>query len=227
MAIKVSSKLIEDITSHINHMADTAIKAEFGSPNNAIPFFPCHEDEEAMDAMFWGDHLHLKSQFPDAWRDTMESSLSSGWRAIGIPLDLDEKKNSAEFELALDTRSKSYHTPPNFFRLRHTALKRGVHPKLDALYDVLVQRRAMANKWDDTRKKVLAVLKAAPTLNQAAKVWPEIIHFLPEERKEQYKKDIAPKVRKKADTSELEAAVAEIDREAMAGDLVAYRFLTA
>jgi hypothetical protein len=67
MAIKVSSKLIEDIESHINEMRDTAIKAEFGSPNKAIPFFPCHEDEEAMDALFWGDHLHLKPQFPDVW----------------------------------------------------------------------------------------------------------------------------------------------------------------
>jgi hypothetical protein len=225
MAIKVSSKLIEDITEHINQMRDTAIKAEFGSPNNAILFYPCHEDAEAMDALLWGDHLHLKSQFPAAWRETVEAG-PSGWRSTNIPLDLDEKKSSADFGLLLDTRSKLYHTPPHFFRSRDIALKKGLHPKLDALYDVLVQRRASANKWEDTRKKVLAVLNASPSLNQAAKVWPEIVHFLPSERKEQYKKDIAPKVRKKADTSELEAAVAEIDREAMAGDLVAYRFLT-
>lgn len=227
MAIKVTTKLIEDIETHIKEMRDTAIKAEFGSPNNEIRFFPCHEDEEAMDAMFWGAHLHLKPQFPDVWRDTIEADPTSGWSSSQVPLDLDRKRNSSEFVLQLDTRKKSYHIPPNFYKLRHTAIKKGVHPKLDELYDILLQRRALANKWEETCYKVLAVLRAAPTLNQAAKVWPEIVHFLPSGRKEQYQKDIAPKARKKADTSALEAAIANIDKDAMAGDLVAFRFMSA
>jgi hypothetical protein len=129
--------------------------------------------------------------------------------------------------LALNTKGLSYWAAPNSFGYRpDIVLKNPTHPRLRELYDTLHLRKKAAIKWEDTRKKVLAVLNASPSLNQAAKVWPEIVHFLPSERKEQYKKDIAPKVRKKADTSELEAAVAEIDREAMAGDLVAYRFLT-
>jgi len=227
MAIKVSSKLIDDITSHINEMRDTAIKSEFGSTNGAIPFSPCHEDEEAMDAMFWGDHLHLKSQIPTSWCDSAQSDPSNryGSRHINVRLD---SRNDWVFRLVLDTKRLFYYAAPNSFGYNpDIVLESPTHPRLRELYDTLHLRRKAVIKWEDTRKKVLAVLNASPSLNQAAKVWPEIIHFLPSERKEQYKKDIAPKVRKKADTSELEAAVAEIDREAMAGDLVAYRFLTA
>jgi len=226
MAIKVSSKLIEDITAHINEMRDTAIKSEFGSTNDAIPFSPCHEDAEAMDAMFWGEHLHLKSQMPTSWCDSVKSDPSDryGSRIINVFLD---SRAGWPCCLLLDTKGLSYYAAPKSFGYRpDIVLKNPTHPRLRELYDTLHLRKKVSEKWEGTRKKVLAVLNASPSLNQAAKVWPEIVHFLPSERKEQYQKDIAPKVRKKADISELEAAVAEIDREAMAGDLVAYRFLT-
>jgi hypothetical protein len=228
MAIKVTSKLIEDVTAHINVMRDTALKAEFGSPNDEIPFYPCDEDAEAMDALIWADYLNLKPQVPQSWCDEFIGHPGSYRRGqLTVFLDKDSKSQHPCFQLAIDTRNKRYFGPPNSHYVGSREIRRGKNPKLDELYDSLLKRREVFLKWGETLGKVTKVLEAAPTLNQAAKVWPEIIHFLPDERKEQYKKDIAPKVRKKADTSELEAALAEIDREAIAGDLVTFRFQTA
>ena len=228
MAIKITDKLVHEVDAHISTMMDTAIKAEFGTPNDGIPFYPSHEDSEAMDALFWREHLHLKSKVPAKWCDVVNSKPGDHTKHA-IKLDLDHKGKTLRFELELDTKGVKCLVPPNEFPYSYVRIqvKRGVHTKLDELYDSLVKRADVMIKWFEIKAKVTSVLRAAISLNQAAKAWPEVIHFLPDDRKEQYKKDIAPKVRAKRDISKLEAAIGGIDRDAMAGELVAFRFAAA
>lgn len=227
MAIKITGKLVHEVKEHISTMRDAAIKAEFGTSNDEIPFYPSHEDLEAMDALFWGEHLHLKSKIPAKWCDVVESKPGHH-SEHSIKFDLAHKGKTLRFSLELDTKGVKYLAPPNEFPYSYALIpvKRGVHAKLDELYDSLVKRADVVLKWIEIESKVVSVLRAAISLNQAAKAWPEVTHFLPEDRKEQYKKDIAPKVRVKRDISELEAAIGGIDKDAMAGELVAFRFAT-
>jgi len=228
MAIKITETLIKDVKDNIEIMMNTAIQAEFGSPNDEIPFYPSHEDLEAMDALFWGDDLHFKSKIPKTWGDHVVSKPGD-FPQRSVKLGVSHRKKDFSFNLQLDTKGVPYIAAPKMFPYVNvnTCLKRGKHPKLDELHDSLTKRADLMIKWFEIKDKVVSVLQAAVSLNQAAKVWPEVIHFLPDSRKEQYKKDIAPKVRAKRDTSELEAAIGGIDRDAMAGELVALRFATA
>jgi hypothetical protein len=228
MAIKITETLIKDVKDNIETMMNTATQAEFGSLNDEIPFYPSHEDLEVMDALLWGDDLHFKSKIPKEWCDEVVSKPGL-YPERSIKLEVTHRKKDFRFELQLDTKGVTYVAAPKKFPYVHVAmpLKRGKHPKLDGLHDSLTKRADLMIKWFEIKDKVVSVLQAAVSLNQAAKVWPEVIHFLPDSRKEQYKKDIAPKVRAKRDTSELEAAIGGIDRDAMAGELVALRFATA
>lgn len=229
MAIKITETLLSDVKQNIIHMCRSAIIAEFGSPNDEIPFYPAHEDLDAMDALCWGADLKLKPTTPKAWFDPIVSP--SSYSSHKIALDISHGKKVIRFQLILDTKKAVYNAAPKSFpynavNINLTARQKD-HPKLAELHDTLVERAKVLMKWSDIEAKVISLLSAAVSLNQAAKAWPEVVHFLPDVRKEQFKKDTAPKVRTKRDTSGLEAAIGGIDRDAMAGELVALRFATA
>lgn len=227
MAIQITDKLTDEIKKHIDEMCNSAIIAEFGSPNKEIPFHINGKDATLMDTMVWGKHLHLRSQIPSKWCEALRSDGGS----LNLRFRFNEKEipDDDSIRLCLHTDGRPYYAPPqthmySFWFHLDSNTATGV---LKPLYEDIKARAAVVNRWKQTKIKVLTFLETCRSLNQAAKVWPEIVNFLPEDRRKRLEEDNKPKVKKERTTPAPEEVLGQIDRDAIAGDLVALRFATA
>lgn len=94
------------------------------------------------------------------------------------------------------------------------------------VFEQLKARCEVATRWEETGKKVKEFLQTCRSLNQAVKVWPELVNFLPEDRRKRLEEDNKPKAKKERTTPAPEEILGQINRDEIAADLVALRFAT-
>jgi predicted transposase YbfD/YdcC len=231
MAIQISGKLIEDTTDHITSLQTKALKAEFGSTNEDIPFFILGKHSAIMDRICWGKYMSYKDNIPKEWCESVsENSYQSSMR-------VKMKDVNRTFVLKFSSGAtsgnvgKKYLIPPKC--TPHYNTHDLVPSSSDAereLCEELASRAALVQKWEGISNKVIAVLKASRSLNHAIKEWPDIVHFLPEEHKKRLQEDAERskerKERKVRSDSELKNVLGGVDQEALATELIALRFAT-
>lgn len=229
MAIQITDKLLTDIQKQIESMAQQAIKAEFGSPNDHIPLFPCGEHKDFADRIYWGEHLHLKDKMPSDWMEDIQADRHSDWRDHPCRVDNSQFKK-VELQFSLDTQGQTYFAPPNttrykvYFNLTEDSSESD--PVVGPIVKMLRARSLASIRWSETATKVTEFLKTCRSLNQAVKVWPEIVNFLPEDRRKRLEEDNKPKVKKERTTPAPEEFLGQIDRGQIAADLVTLKFAT-
>lgn len=87
----------------------------------------------------------------------------------------------------------SYCAPPDWSACNTINLRPFVHPKIDELYNHLVERHEFQLQWFECAAKIVEFLHHCQNLNQAATLFPGLLGFLPAERAEQVKKRPAAK----------------------------------
>jgi hypothetical protein len=232
MAIQITDKLITDIQEQIADKAKQAIKAEFGSPNDDIPLFPCGEHKDFADRIYWGEHLHLKDKMPSDWLKGIQSACHGKWGWSHHPCRVENSQfKKVELQFSLDTQGQTYFAPPetNCYKLYFTLTEDSSEsdPVVGPIVKMLRARSLASIRWSETAIKVTDFLKTCRSLNHAVKVWPELVNFLPEDRRNRLEEDNKPKAKKERTTPAPEEILRQINRDEIAADLVALRFATA
>jgi hypothetical protein len=229
MAIQITDKLIEDINAHIKELCKTAIKSEFGSSNEHIPIYICHEDKDFADKVYWGDKVNLRDQMPDKWCSNIKCSPSNSYGYSELRIK-NEAYPKIPLRFSIDTKGLTYKAPPNTnqwddkLTLYKTLSDKSPMPTY--VFEQLKARCEVATRWEETGKKVKEFLQTCRSLNQAVKVWPELVNFLPEDRRKRLEEDNKPKAKKERTTPAPEEILGQINRDEIAADLVALRFAT-
>lgn len=229
MAIQITDKLIADIEQHIKELCKTAIKSEFGSENDKMPLYICHEDKDFADKVYWGDKINLRDQMPEKWCSAIKCSSSSPYSSYEFRV-----KNEAYPKITLrflvDTKGNTYKAPPNISnwedRVTFYKTLSDKSPMPTYVFEQLKARCEVATRWEETGKKVKEFLQTCRSLNQAVKIWPELSNFLPEDRRNRLEEDNKPKAKKERTTPAPEEILGQINRDEIAADLVALRFAT-
>lgn len=226
MTIQISPKLLNEISEHIDELAKTAIRSQFGSPNDDMPLHICGKDTAIADRIFWKEHLHFREKLPSSWVVRLQKPSYTEFRN---PID-NQEFPGVMLRFNLLTDGSTYIAPPNTnsYKPSFTLSKESseTDPILGPVVRELRERCAVEIRWKETKTKVQEFLKTCRSLNQAVKLWPELVNFLPTERRKRLEEENKPKTKKERTTPAPEEVLGQINRDAIAGDLVALRFAT-
>lgn len=114
----------------------------------------------------WGGHRDLCALMPDDFKNEFHE-----WRVV-IEVDGDHTS------LALNTRQLGAIYPPNYSWYNHLRVEKVDYPETQQLLAYLKTKAEIINRWTSIQQKVKGFLEECKSLNEAVKLWPDVVTYI-------------------------------------------------
>lgn len=173
--VAISHGLKSDIRSKINKLREGEVNTLKVPENSTIKM---QHDEPAVLALIWGEHLHLRTQIPEAWtQDTHRITLS--YRCKGehdsVSVHLNIEPQDGRFRVPRTNNVAYYGMDINYDD------ETSPPPEIMASQIAYGHELAVINsRWAKVQTDVSSFLDNCKSLNEALKLWPDLKIYVPD-----------------------------------------------
>lgn len=215
--VRITTKLVDEVRNQCEHMRVAEVNQYVGGFDTT---FSGQLNNEFLERMLWGEHLHLANQIPEKWL-TKSDSLSA---------ELNKKNEEGQItaSLSINFRDVKIRLRPGYasynrLMINMDALDRfadtfAIIEQLRETMDKYTRTMEISRKWDKTKEEVTVFLRKCKSLNEAIKLFPAIVMYVPKS----YQAEVERKItREKVDRSDLlsDAQAEELTAAAVAARL--------
>lgn len=213
MHVGISQTLLNAVRDKIrNELRPKDYKLNFGVDNVAKTFV-IPSDHPAVTQVIWGDHLHLQSQMPPDWLETLswtyEDKAYLKLRATTKDKEIQDMSSNAVDISVILNKKREIKLPPNCSNYTQFKVAYDICPEIKEFFDKRIEEMKFERKWLKVASDVRAFLESNKSLNAAINAWPELRAFIPAE----YLERVDKKCERKVAREQAERKLAEIDRE--------------
>lgn len=203
--VLVSKQFISDVEDHISNMRNDELKFKKLDDCTSLELSGTIKPK-FLEAIAWGEHIHLRSMMPKEWLNEREYRIS---------LELKTEGNTRIF-LPVEFPRSSTAMPPGFSGYRNYTVtqemlddrdKYGSCPDYALVVDAFkksIERDAVCKKWGETTDAVKKYFNACPSVNKAVMLQPSMMVYVP---KQYIMKIEKPVERKSREIPEIDAAM--------------------
>jgi hypothetical protein len=196
--VAISEVLKEQVANNIDAMRNSETKATFGENIYAFPQLQLQHDDPLFNH-FWAKAPHLRGQIPIEWLGAVAR--------VDLHVIADEARVQERYELA-DTM---------YIPHRHAGYAPGINvPETDERFAAVRERVKQVSevnkRWKNIKEQVIGFLKECKSLNEAVKLYPDIVHYIPPHFLMKLNEQ---KVKAARDVSAAAAKLAEMDTTAL------------
>lgn len=209
--VPISSSFINRVDNKIRDMRSAEIKALGERPKvNISP------DSALADNLIWGEHLHLKNQMPDLWKQNIDYIYvryeSPTLKPDGMPY---------KHEFGLYSTGGEFTTPrTDEYRPRYKITREVSEPQIQAVMDWCDRESEIEQRWNSVREKVAQFFNSCKSLNEAVKLWPDCKVYVDKEDLERLERKV---VRAGSKESEAAQVLATLNTDELMGAAVVAR----
>jgi hypothetical protein len=154
----------------------------------------------------WGEHRNLQDVMPDEYKQK-----ANEWR---ISLNIDDVATN----ISISTGHLGYIYPPNYVWYSHKDVSSD-YTEVAELVTYLKAKAEIVHRWTNVRIKVLGFLDECKSLNEAVKLWPDVVTYI--DRDDIQRLEV--KREKSANQSRAAEALAELNTDELMGAAVIAR----
>lgn len=251
MLVKATQPVKDRIKRQILALQDAECRAQFGkTAPDYLRSAPLQNQQEVLDALIWKEYVQYRDILPSEWFNTIDTNqefvLAFGdcecdcvseivgqhklstdtWRAEGPDMVFD-RLTSHSFAFAFDlAQPYKVPMPVNGYRPYLKEVNPHAHPALLAAFKQAREVMKLVEKWRDTYGKVIEFIDSTKSLNEAAKLWPEVRAFIaPEDLRRLDEKTVA---KQRTDReSKAREVLASLNTESIVADVVGIKLSAA
>lgn len=200
--VSLNPSFIDRVKAKINHMCEAEIKTLGNQPEVQVT-----EKSDFFLDNVWGEHKHLHALMPSDFKNDF-----SEWR-ISVSI------NEREFPINVPTKHMKDCYPPNYTWYNHHITEKLDYPEVAPLLTYLRAKAEILDRWDSVEEKVIGFLKECKSLNEAVKLWPDVVTYVdPDDAKR-----LEAKREKAETTSRAAEALAALNTDELMGAAVIAR----
>lgn len=250
MLVKATQPVIDRVKTQIENLLNKECKRDYGKePCEYIGEVSFGNDEQKIvELLFWGEHLPYRDTLPSDWFEVLDVGETFDLKHPQCPLDggsivyggnwgnrcrsLNEKlaskapafvvKLSQSHLVPFSAANGGYHRNTSF-----VVKDFDIHPAIREKFDTVKAILCMVAKWEAIKIKVLAFLESTKSVNEAVKLWPELIAFLDPEDRQRLCKEGTTKKARESRIDEARKVLAEIDTQSIVADVVGLKLSAA
>lgn len=215
--VRITTKLVDEVRNQCEHMRVAEVNQYVGGFDTT---FSGQLNNEFLERMLWGEHLHLANQIPEKWL-TKSDSLSA---------ELNKKNEEGQItaSLSINFRDVKIRLRPGYAGYNRLMINMNALDQYADTFTIIEQLREsmdkhirtmeISRKWDKTKEEVTVFLRKCKSLNEAIKLFPAIVMYVPKS----YQAEVERKItREKVDRSDLlsDAQAEELTAAAVAARL--------
>ena len=214
--VAISNGLVESTHSNIRKMCN-AEKATRTAPPESIPARP---DDAQLELLVWGDHLALRDQLPNEWKQTIsklvmrieyehapeQTSSVSLVHTFTAPMEVPCRK---------DDNNISYYG----YQVKVPEASHLLCPEARELVEHRKFCLQTDKKWEDIWSQVSQFLRAAKSLNEALKLWPALALYIDKD----YIDRVNTNVKREKTISSAEELLAKLSTDDITAAAVAHK----
>lgn len=156
--VAISGEFIERVKHKIIGMRNAEVNT-LGSFNPKVS-----PDSDLYLSTVWAEYVHLRKQIPNKWKRRTES--------LYVSFKINGKSVNHTFSLTTDGEAPPYHDAYRSIPVDAT------HPEMAETLDYYARKLEIENRWDSVNEKVVEFLRQCKSLNEAAKLWPDITMYI-------------------------------------------------
>ncbi len=215
--VRITTKLVDEVRNQCEHMRVAEVNQYVGGFDTA---FHGQLNNEFLERMLWGDYLHLASQIPENWLTKTDN--------LGAELRKKNEHNQVIASLSINFRDVKIRLRPGYAGYNRLVIDMETLDQYADTFAVIEQLREsmdkhirtmeISRKWDKTKEEVTMFLRKCKSLNEAIKLFPAIVMYVPKS----YQAEVERKItRDRVDRSDLlsEAQAEELTAAAVAARL--------
>lgn len=174
--VSISNGLISSTQNNIREMRNKEKATQVAPPETTtVP-----DEDGNMYALIWGDHIHLRNQIPDSWKQRPgHITLRCQFSVDSDPekkYKVDLRVNAAAgFECPRSEQNQSSYYGPMY------VVPEGSHLLPQAGRELVAHRKFCREtdlRWEVVEQKVRQFLNSAKSLNEALKLWPGLSMYV-------------------------------------------------
>lgn len=189
--VAISQRLIECVSHNILDMKSREVQLNAKDTPRIESFLTTTsvppESQQAMLKDFsdraWGDYIEWREKTHPDFCQTSDRFGIQIKDAEGNQVYIDNSSNCQAAYVVVPPHATTYYTTWITLTIDEYKAKPWAKDFLDI--DVYIEQtnkiKAIQNKWEDIRDKVLDFLDSVKSLNEAAKLWPDIRLYIPQE----------------------------------------------
>ena len=209
MYVGLSNTVLNDIRNQIH----TKRRTEFDSRPRPTVNIPVPDMDE-LDRLFWGPFLDLRTQMPQHWKPFTN--------AANLYAEVESEHKSGKHLVSLQILLPGgYQVPPHNDGII-SACKREVgpnHPWMAPITEHKLWELEVYARWNKVDKTITEFLDKCKSLNEAVKLWPDLMHYIPQDLKNR----MALKPEKREKRTDAEDALAKLDTNSVTAAAVIAR----
>lgn len=160
--VAISGQFLDDVKKNIDNMAQAehrSLESQDYRMSGASDF---------IQNAIWGEHLQLRDQLPKEWKG------STGQIGVDFKKDI---AGASKHCFTIDLNPPAV-TPPNY-RSYDDHYVDPEHPDFKPFVEVYTKHKEVDQRWNEVRKQVIEYLKKCKSLNEAFKLWPQVMMYIP------------------------------------------------
>lgn len=220
--VAISRDFINRVESRITIMKNAELKV-LGEPPKLV-LSP--ETQPILNAV-WGEHLHLRSQLPDRWKNDANSvRLSFNTTSNVSKVESDGSTTvtpiSCQFNVEAPQGSKFDFPPNGYWHSTHMISDADSnHPDIKPAIDYGNAKAEIELRWDKVRSKVVEFFQSCKSMTEAVRLWPECKMYIDADDIRRFEAKVT---KSGAKDSEAAKVLAGINTDELVGAAVAARF---
>jgi hypothetical protein len=205
-----------------------------------------------VDQLYWGKHLQYRDKLPEGWFNKIHAGSSlaihSGdkkfvitehnfWthhrHGVNYVFGTEDKvlaeNITAKAPAFIVKLPKDIIVPPdrNSYSAEVHVTDWDIHPDLRAAYDKAVGILTIVDKWRAIHVKILEFFDSTKSVNEAVKLWPELITFLDPEDRQRLDKTSPTKKDRECRVENAKKVLASLDTQSIVADVVGIKMAAA
>jgi len=205
--VAINSAFLARVESKIRTMRSAELKTVGDLPTpNITPQSALFLD------LVWGEQKHLKDVLPDKWRPSHQQ----------FRFDIVVREHTFETRINTNTTAFANSFPPNtvwYDTYTIDVEQAKEYPELHPLIEVCQARAEIFDRWDAVETKVIGFLRECKSLNEAVKLWPDLVTYIDKNDIER----LEAKREKTVNSSRAAEALAALDTDELMGAAVIAR----
>jgi hypothetical protein len=212
--VAISRDFLNRVDNKIDRMQNAELKALGNEPQVSIP-----PDSKIMLETLWGEHLHLRSQIPESWRNfsncarvyfnTTTSRLNSDGELAPISMSVTVRPTTGEFDF-----------PPNTGWHTNRMISDRDHPDFKEIVAYGDAKAEIDERWHTVRTKVTDFFKSCKSMKEAVTLWPDCKVYIDDEDIARFEKKV---VKTASQDSEAAKVLAGLNTDELMGAAVVAR----
>jgi len=220
--VAISRDFISRVESKITTMRNAEIKVL-----GAEPTITLHPDSPVVLNAVWGQHLHLRNQMPEKWKNTSNSlrlmfntnTVHTRIASNGTPEDIPV---SCTFNVA-SANNTHFEMPPNdYWHATHMVHPDDMNnPDIKSAIEFGNAKAEIEHRWLQINQKVIQFFQSCKSMKEAVTLWPECMMYIDSDDIRRFETKV---VKAASQDSEAAKVLAGINKDELVGAAVAARF---